>query len=125
MLAGMLTDGSWFQGVDRLTIVGPSQNANLSVRSNIRNTWIEVSPLDNVKDDHGWTNYSRDFTPGTNVTITAPATRLNNQFKHWEVNGVVMNKGVNTLNITVGAQMDVKAVYKRVRSVWGGLGLSK
>jgi hypothetical protein len=125
MVSGMLSNGTWFQGVDSLTMTAPTQVANLKVRANIQETWIEVSPLDNITNDHGWTGFDREFTPGTVVTLKAPADRAGNNFRYWEVNDVKVNVGNPILQVTVTNNMKVKAVYGQTRSLWGGLGLSK
>jgi hypothetical protein len=125
MVSGMLSDGTWFQGVDSLTMTAPTSSANLKVRANIQDTWVEVSPLDNITNDHGWTGFDREFTLGTQVTLKAPATRAGNNFRYWEVDGLKVNVGNNILQVTVTNNMKVKAIYGQTRSLWGGMGLSK
>ena len=49
---------------------------------------VTVSPLDRNGAGNGTTQFTRSYSSGTAVTLTAPATSGTNTFQKWQKNGV-------------------------------------
>ena len=120
-VSGYTLDGTWFEGADTMTLQAPPPRVNLDVRSNIVDTWIEVTPADVVEDDHGWSSFSRLYPLGTSVTLTAPASQPLGTFKGWKINGQFVSLGNPVLQIPLTQDVAVYAIYERTRTL-GGFG---
>ncbi|MCX6583196.1 MAG: SBBP repeat-containing protein [Candidatus Aminicenantes bacterium] len=85
--------------------------AFLTVRSSpVTGIPITVNPFDNNGQANGNTNFTRVYTRGTVVNLTAPAAFLDKIFDKWSGTGV--NQTGRTLKITLNTTRTVKALYK-------------
>ena len=72
---------------------------------------VTVSPADNNGQAGGTTQFTRVYSKGTEVTLTADSTSGSNQFKQWLANGVPA--GTNpTVTVTMNYDRTLRAVYE-------------
>jgi lysophospholipase L1-like esterase len=71
---------------------------------------ITVSPADNGSNGTGTTQFTRTYSSGAAVTLTAPATFSGNTFSKWQKNGVDLTTNT-TANVTMDADQTLTAVY--------------
>jgi hypothetical protein len=71
---------------------------------------ITVSPNDNNGSGNGTTNFTRIYTPGQTVTLTAPATHLGKNFITWKVDGV--NRSGQAITVTMDGNHTAQAIYQ-------------
>lgn len=124
-LSGFTTSGAWFEGLDTITIAAPPLTQNLDIVSNFPDAWVQVTPSDDVADDHGWTPFNRAFAYGENVTLTADTSWIFDgdyavNFKAWRVNGQLVSQGDEVLNLVMDDNYRVEAVYRVNRNKWTG-----
>jgi len=87
------------------------QVAILTVQSSpVTKIPISVTPLDNNGQGKGNTNFTRKYTCGTVVTLTAPDTFQDKIFYKWTGGGV--NETGRTLQVIMDTSRTVKALYK-------------
>ena len=85
------------------TLTVASKNPNSGVN-------ISVSPNDNSNQGNGVTQFTRTYSPNTNVTLTAPATAGLNTFQKWQRNGVDWTTNPST-SVTLDTNYTMTAVY--------------
>jgi Leucine-rich repeat (LRR) protein len=71
---------------------------------------ITVTPADTNGDGSGATRFTRDYTEGTEVTLTAPAEHSGNIFSGWYVDGE-LETGDRTIQVTMDNSHTAKAYY--------------
>lgn len=71
---------------------------------------VTVTPADENGETSGQTNFTRKYTEGTVVTLTAPAEHNDQKFDHWTKDGVKITASTG-LTITVSGDHKVKAYY--------------
>ncbi len=71
---------------------------------------ITVSPRDLNRKTNGTTTFTRSYTNGTVVTLTAPATSTGGNFLKWQKNGVDYAATAKT-TVTVNANMTMTAAF--------------
>ena len=74
----------------------------VNVESNVAEAWVEVTPSDLTVDDGGFTDFTRAYFVGTDVTLTAEGMCGTKRFKRWLIDGVAQPRGQLTIDITVG-----------------------
>ncbi|MCX6580173.1 MAG: Ig-like domain-containing protein [Candidatus Aminicenantes bacterium] len=70
---------------------------------------ITVSPSDNNGNGSGYTNFTRNYKPGTPVAITAPSSLNGGAFIKWTVDGTANTS--RTINVTMNGSHTVVAVF--------------
>ncbi len=117
VLSGSLLDGTPFVAGDCIVIVPPGDLGpiNATVGSNVRDTFIEVTPLDLNIDSDGFTNFGRSYYAGTVLTVTAAPTSEGRRFVRWMVDGVLQEIGVRTIEVAVAKDTSLQALYRRQR----------
>jgi uncharacterized protein YeaC (DUF1315 family) len=71
---------------------------------------VTVSPADKNGQGNGTTQFTRSYTSGAAVTLTAPATSGANTFQKWQKNGVDAGT-TQTVSVTMSANTTMTAVY--------------
>ena len=118
VVKGSLLNGTQFNATDCVLIVPPdSGQTSATMQSNVADTFIEVTPLDLTVDSDGFANFSRSYVSGTIVTVTAPTTSQGRRFLRWSVDSVLQPVGVRTMEITMGENATLKALYQRPNRV--------
>ena len=86
----------------------------LTIESEFPNSGIAVTaPPDVDGNGNGTTTFDRFYSPGSSVTITAPATAPNgNAFAYWVVDSVQQTAGQTSLTLTMSAVHVAVAVYQ-------------
>lgn len=97
---------------DCMVVVPPGVGqSTLTLGANVGDTFVKINPLDINVDSDGFTSFSRGYIAGTSVTLTAPATSEGRKFVRWSVDGVLQPVGRRTLQMTAGADANLKAIY--------------
>ena len=90
-VGGQMLDGTNFEGCDCAWLVGTDGSAGmLTLESNLVDVWIKSNPADDYEDEGGFTNFSRFYPLGTEITFGAPlvpSMHRNLILKGWWVNG--------------------------------------
>lgn len=112
-VSGELTDGTLFESFDCLRLVPPGTPPGmLTVRSNLREPWINSSPLDLQLDGGGFATFQRTFPLTTVVTLNAPNEVPGKTFQGWRINGSATLVPGKTLVYTVtGATTTIDAIF--------------
>jgi hypothetical protein len=71
---------------------------------------ITVSPTDKNGNGNGTTNFTRIYSPGTIITLTAPISFNGNDFFKWTVDGNDYND--KTIQVTIDANRTAAAYYE-------------
>jgi hypothetical protein len=120
VVSGFLVDGTPFSASDCITIVPP---VTVLMQSNLPNTWLDITPLDQDSAAGGFTPLSRTYLETESVTITAPLAPPAYPgwvFHIWLVNAVPVPGFSGTLEMTIDGDVEsVIAVYRR-RSLLSG-----
>jgi len=114
VVSGTLTDGRGFVASDCVRIVPPnSPPANVVVSSTGPGAWFDVAPLDLRLDDGGFADpsFTRVFSDGSAVTVTAAATFQTQSFVGWRINGAAQPVPGLSVLITVQGDQTLDAVY--------------
>jgi len=114
VLSGTLIDGRGFVASDCVRIVPPnSPPANVVVNSTALGAWFDVAPLDLRLDDGGFADpsFTRVFSDGSVVTVTAAPTFQTQSFVGWRVNGAAQPVPELSVSITVQGDQTLDAVY--------------
>ena len=74
---------------------------------------MKVTPVDGNSHADGLTNFSRAYSEGTIVSVTAPLLSNGRKFVRWSVNGVLQDLDARTLTLTATEDITLKAYYKR------------
>jgi hypothetical protein len=123
-IVGELANGCDFIGFDCVQIVPPGgYNAGLlTVESNREAAWLDVSPPDDTLDDEGYADFVRHYALDSVVTLQAmgltPALQTVS-FRNWVIDGVPQPKGQDIIEVTVGPETTVRAIYG-LRDASGG-----
>ena len=72
---------------------------------------ITVSPNDSSGQGNGTTQFTRTYTSGASVTLTAPATAGGNTFQKWQMNGADA-AATRATTVTMTAGITMTAVYQ-------------
>ncbi len=117
VLSGSLLDGTPFVAGDCIVIVPPGdlEPINATMGSNVRDTFIEVTPLDLNIDSDGFTSFGRAYYAGTLLTVTAPPTSEGRRFVRWMVDGVLQEIGVRSIEVAVTEDTTLQALYRGQR----------
>ena len=118
VVTGTLQGGATFSSpIDCIRLVPPgTAGGQLSVQSSIAGVWIDAGPLDSTLDGGGFANFERNYPLSSVITLTATdSQRLGVEvpFVGWKVNGVIVNRGQRTLQLTVDQAYTVEAMYNR------------
>jgi len=70
---------------------------------------VTVSPGDNNGNSNGYTNFTRNYKPGTPVAITAPSSLNGGAFIKWTVDGTTNTS--RAINVTMNGSHTVVAVF--------------
>ncbi len=111
VVSGFLLDGTGFTTAGDCILIVPQGSSNARVGSDVRGTFVEVSPPDLNVDGSGFAYFLRSYNPGTVVTLTAPAVADNLPFQGWMIDGVMQDAGQTTIDVTIVEEVSVKAVY--------------
>lgn len=83
----------------------------LTVDASLAAVAVDVTPTDLTGQSSGTTRFSRFFSQGTTVTLTAPTRHDEGRFVKWRLNGVD-HDSEPTINLTIGTDaLDVTAHY--------------
>jgi hypothetical protein len=86
--------------------------AVLSVSSvNPAGTVIDASPADLFGLAGAAAPFSRSYTPGTTVTLTAPATAGGNLFQKWQQDGLDIFTATPSISVAMNANHAITAIY--------------
>ena len=90
----------------------PDQRSTLTVTSTNPNSGVNitVSPNDTAGSGNGTTQFTRNYNPGTTVTLTAPATVNGNNFRFWQRDGQDWS-GTVTTSLVMNGNHTMTAVY--------------
>lgn len=90
-----------------------SQTYALNVRSTgIAAVDIDVSPNDFLGESSAAADFSRVYTSGVTVTLTAPANHNLANFLRWELDGIDQSASGTTLQVAMNAGHSAVAVYE-------------
>lgn len=108
-------DASDTTGAYAITLNGtaPPTPRTLTVASSNPNSGVNitVSPADNNGASNGTTQFTRTYSHGVTVTLTAPATAGGNVFQKWQKDGVdVIGESLST-SVLMDANHTMTAVY--------------
>jgi hypothetical protein len=88
------------------TLTVSSENPNAGVA-------IEVTPHDRNGEGNGTTQFTRQYTNSTTVTLLAPLTAVNsNSFVRWKVDGVDQSLGQRALIVNLNTNRTARAIYE-------------
>ena len=109
---GSFGGGRYDAFVSKLSIIYDVDDLlNLTVRSTPdTGILIKVAPHDFNGREDGYTNFPRQYLPGTLVTLTAPGNFNNKVFSKWEINGGVDFS--RTTWVLMDSHHTVRAVYQ-------------
>ena len=117
-LSGVLADGTAFCARDCVIIVSPLGGTNVVVGANAGEILMEMAPFDWNFDSDGFTNFSRVYSYGTSVSVTAPLLSDGRKFVQWRVDGIGQPFGQRTIQITAAEDsIALKAYYRRLNRV--------
>jgi len=74
------------------------------------NVYIEISPDDANGQGSGYTNFTREYAYGTEVTLTAPAEYSGKKFIRWFTNGTTFDDNLTT-SIDIDSDYSMTAYY--------------
>lgn len=89
----------------------PTRTLSLMSTNPVSAVPITVTPIDNSGFGSGSTTFTRNYSNGVVVTLTAPATAGQNSFNNWQRNGTNFSSSA-TVNITMDADITMMAVYQ-------------
>jgi hypothetical protein len=113
-LTGVLADGTAFCARDCVIIVSPLGDTNITIGTNAGETLMEMAPFDWNFDADGFTNFSRLYSEGTMVSVTAPLRSNGQPFLRWRIDGVEQPFGQRTIEIiTTKGHIAFEAFYRR------------
>ncbi len=115
VVTGTLVGGAEFTTAGDCVLIVPQGASNANVESNVAGLFVELSPPDLNVDDSGFANFQRIYNPGTVITLTAPPQADDLSFHAWLVDGVMMNAGETTVDVTVIEDLTARAVYLSAR----------
>lgn len=73
-VGGDMLDGTKFEGCDCAWLVGTDGAAGMvTLESNMADVWVKSNPADQFEDEGGFTNFTRFYPLGTEITFSAPA----------------------------------------------------
>src|SRR5574341_1294156 len=102
--------------------VTPTANYTLTVASSNPGSGVGVtiSPVDRNGQGNGTSHFTRSYSSGTAVTLTAPTTVGGNNFQKWQKNGVDAGTA-QTTSVTMSANTTMTAVYATPGTTHSGL----
>src|SRR5574341_179151 len=102
--------------------VTPTANNTLTVASSNPGSGVGVtiSPVDRNGQGNGTSHFTRSYSSGTAVTLTAPTTVGGNNFQKWQKNGVDAGTA-QTTSVTMSANTTMTAVYATPGTTHSGL----
>ncbi|MHC4209606.1 MAG: hypothetical protein ACYSWT_07810 [Planctomycetota bacterium] len=90
-VGGDMLDGTAFEGCDCAWLVGTDGYAGMvTLESNLVDIWVKSTPADDYEDEGGFTNFSRFYPLGTEITFSAPlvpSMHSNLILRGWWLNG--------------------------------------
>ncbi|MFO1497494.1 MAG: DUF642 domain-containing protein [Verrucomicrobiota bacterium] len=89
---------------------GPTRSLTVNSENPPSGVNVQLSPADVASQGNGTTSFSRNYTQGTVVNLTAPTTVGTSTFQKWQTNGVDYTTSAAT-NLTMNANYTVTAVY--------------
>jgi VCBS repeat-containing protein len=98
--------------LDNVRTTGPPQTQRVLTVSSSPATGIEmtVSPTDLNGSGNGTTGFTRNYTDGAVVSLTAPATSAGLVFSKWQKDGVDYSATANT-TVTLTGNLTLSAIY--------------
>jgi hypothetical protein len=88
-------------GLFNLDVYSENPNAGVGIR---------ISTADYYGRDDGISTFRRQYEPGSNVTLTAPASAGGNLFQHWMRDGVVFSTS-RVITVQMISDLRLTAVY--------------
>ncbi|MCP4220554.1 MAG: S8 family serine peptidase [bacterium] len=83
---------------------------DLSAASSPTGAALTVTPADTNGESDGTAPFTRTYSIGTTVTLTAPASHDGKEFKGWQIDGE--GNRANPLQLTIGGHISATAVYE-------------
>lgn len=111
VVTGLLLDGTEFTTAGDYILIVPQGTSNLLVRANVPGAFVEVSRPGGTGDESGFANFQRTYTPGTVVTLTAPAEAEGLAFYAWRIDDVMQPAGQTTIGVVMIEGSTAEAVY--------------
>ena len=112
IIAGLLVDGTEFTSAGDCILTVPQGNSTLNVGSSVPELFVEVTATNMNVDDSGFANFQRTYSPGTVVTLTAPATHDGLAFAGWKIDGTPIPSVSGTTFVTlVQTETTAEAFY--------------
>jgi len=90
-------------------IVPGNSTFALTVQSSPAGVAVTVSPADTGDSGNGTTSFTRSYTNGTNVTLTAPVAYNGKPFSKWSLDGT--NSTGTTVQVTMDSDHTATAYY--------------
>ncbi len=117
VLTGSLLDGTEFSASDCIRLVPPGTPPGvLLVGSNVPGVWVDISPIDDLLDEGGFTSFNRAYPQTTVVTVSAPLVPFGNPnwilISIW-VDGMQFAPGDGTIEVIIDGDMNSVALQYR------------
>jgi hypothetical protein len=91
----------------------PTETVTLTVESDIPGSLVGLSPPDGYARGSGCADFSRQYEPGTVITLAAQVEADDLPFHAWLVDGVMQNEGQARIEVTIVEDTTMRALYRR------------